>query len=83
MVWVALGVSPQTFANGNLQTLIIELENVKGLVDQQERKAKDANEGSRWVFRYDILRKRLDSLIADINRHIEVINQTPKLERFE
>lgn len=67
-------------ANGNLHTLIVELENLKGLVAQQERKAVDSE--GRWVFRYDILRDRLDALIIDINRHIDVVNQTPKLERF-
>ena len=67
-------------ANGNLRTLIIELENVKGLVAQQQRKAED--NGSRWVFRYDILEQRIESLITDIKKHIAVTEQTPKLERF-
>lgn len=78
---VALFISGTCHANGNLHTLIVELENVKRLVVQQQKKASD--EGGRWVFRYDVLQQRLDQLIADINRHIDVVNQSPRLERFE
>jgi len=83
VVIIALLIVPMApvSANGNLHTLIIELENVKGLVAQQQRNAE--NDGSRWVFRYDVLGQRIDELIADINKHIEVVNQSPKLERFK
>lgn len=72
--------SSSAMANGNLYTLIVELENLKGLVAQQETKAVD--NGGRWVFRYDILQKRIDDMISDINKHIDVVSQTPRLERF-
>jgi len=82
VVFLCLGLSTVSHANGNLYTLVIELENIKGLIAQQQRSAGE-NDSGRYVFRYDILQKRIDALILDINRHLEVVSQSPKLSRFK
>lgn len=77
---IMIGQSPAQ-ANGNLQSLVVELENINRLVALQEKHKNDDHE--RWVFRYDLLQQRINVLIADIEKHIELIEAMPKLERFD
>ncbi len=67
-------------ANGNLHSLIIELQNLKGLVALQAQKR---HEDERWIFRYDLLQRRLDTIIIDIEKHIALKQQLPNIKRRE
>lgn len=76
-----LMLSSQASANGNLHSLIVELENIKGLVALQ--KAKSNEDDERWKFSYDLLESRLDNIIIDIEKHIALKQTLPRLDVVE
>ena len=64
-------------ANGNLSDLIVELENVKRLVEQQQA----SDEGQHRIrFRYEAVVNRLDALISDIKKHQSLLVTQPRIE---
>ncbi len=75
-----LVLNSQAMANGNLHSIIIELENIKGLVALQKAKS---NDDERWKFRYDLLERRLDNIIVDIEKHIALKKTLPRLAPVE
>lgn len=81
LVAAAVMGSPLALANGNLHSLIVELENINRLVALQAQQNQNSDE--RWVFRYDLLQQRINGLIKDIDRHIELLESMPRLERFD
>ena len=81
LVAAAVMGSPLAQANGNLHSLIVELENINRLVALQAQQNQNSDE--RWVFRYDLLQQRINGLIKDIDRHIELLESMPRLERFD
>ena len=74
--------SSGVMANGNLHSLIIELENIKGLAQLQSERSVQG-EHQRWSFRYDLLNLRIDKIILDIEKHIELMAHQPRMERIE
>lgn len=76
-----IAAGPAAQANGNLHSLVSELENINRLVALQAQHKNDDHE--RWVFRYDLLQRRINVLIADIEKHIKLMETLPRLERFE
>lgn len=66
-------------AHLRLVTLIKELQYVRSLISEYSSMDQ---EGERYLFRYDILDKRILELVEGIETHISVSNQEEKFYRL-
>ena len=73
-----MGGSTGISANGDLADLITELKHIKNMVAQQKKAA--VNHYGRMVFRYDLVERRIDILINDIEQHRALVNRQPRIE---
>jgi RAQPRD family integrative conjugative element protein len=78
LISVNTGIATNVSANGDLTDLITELEHIKHMVVLQQQAAN--NSGQRIVFRYDRVELRIDALITDIRKHIQIAGAQPRTQ---
>ncbi|OED38019.1 hypothetical protein AB833_21490 [Chromatiales bacterium (ex Bugula neritina AB1)] len=74
-----MGLTTPVSGNGGLNDLIAELEHIKRMVAQQAT----VQPHQRFVFRYDLVEQRIDTLIEDIEKHLTLISMQPRVELIE